>query len=188
MFCLHVCVSTIICAWFPQRPKKNMRFPYNWSYRQLWASVWVLGFESVFSARAASALTSEPALQPHCGWVNHSTHRRQRQVGCCECQSSLGYVVRPSLSHIYMELPIIYHMLGIHVWLVLWKWAWVRILQWMAEGEIWFIFILFFLFLSAIYLLFALVVSKFLLDLGSNTKINLCAAKGRPQEWLANDL
>lgn len=46
----------------------------------------------------------------------------------------------------------------------------------------------FFLFLSAISLLFALLVSKFSLDFGSNTKINLCAAKGRPQEWLANDL
>lgn len=44
------------------------------------------------------------------------------------------------------------------------------------------------LFLCAIYLLFALLVSKFSLDFGSNTKINLCAAKGRPQEWLTNDL
>lgn len=37
-----------------------------------------------------------------------------------------------------------------------------------------------------IYLLFVLLVSKFSLDFGSNTKINLCAVEGT--QWLANDL
>lgn len=90
--------------------------------------------------------------------------------------------MRPSLSHIYMELPICWGYMSD------WYFESEResefYNEWLRVKSDFFIF----LFLSAIYLLFALLVSKFSLDFGSNTKINLCAAKGRPQEWLANDL
>lgn len=40
------------------RGQKRVLFPWNWSYRWLWAAVWVLGTEPEYTGRTASALNS----------------------------------------------------------------------------------------------------------------------------------
>lgn len=56
VFCLHVCLFTM-CAWYLWREaRKGCQILWNCSYRQLWASVWVLGAKSCSSARTASIL------------------------------------------------------------------------------------------------------------------------------------
>lgn len=48
----------ITCMWGYQKP-------WNWSYRQVWASIWVQGTEPRSLRRAVSFLTTaEPSLQP----------------------------------------------------------------------------------------------------------------------------
>lgn len=34
-----------MCVQYPQRPEKNVGFPCRWSYRRLWATMWVLGIK-----------------------------------------------------------------------------------------------------------------------------------------------
>lgn len=43
-----------VCAWWPCMP--GIRFPWNWSYRCLWATMWVLENELELSVRATNAL------------------------------------------------------------------------------------------------------------------------------------
>ena len=43
--------------------KRGHCMPWNWNYRQLWASMRMLGIEPRFSGRAASALTAKPLSQ-----------------------------------------------------------------------------------------------------------------------------
>ena len=52
MFCLHVCMCTMLGPW-------------NWSYRQLWAIMWVLGNCLWSFAGAASAQNVWPASPAH---------------------------------------------------------------------------------------------------------------------------
>ena len=61
LFCVYgvffcVCVCTI-CVQCPQKPERHQS-PWNWSYRCLWATMWVLTIEPGFSARAASDFNS----------------------------------------------------------------------------------------------------------------------------------
>ena len=44
VFCLHTCL-----CW-------GCQIPWNWTYRQVWAAMWVLGIEPGFSGRAVSVL------------------------------------------------------------------------------------------------------------------------------------
>ena len=55
MFCLQVFVY-LVPAWCLQGLEKSVKIPRVWSYRKLWANVWVLGIESKASTRTASAL------------------------------------------------------------------------------------------------------------------------------------
>lgn len=41
--------------------RRGQRIPWNWAYREWWASMWMLRMEPKFSGRAACA---EPSLQP----------------------------------------------------------------------------------------------------------------------------
>ena len=50
--CLFMnCVHAILMA-----TRRRHQISWNWSYRQLWAAMWVLGTEAGFSTRAVSAL------------------------------------------------------------------------------------------------------------------------------------
>ena len=46
--------------------RKEHRIPWNWSYRKLWATLWVMGTESRSSARerAEMPLSAKPSFQP----------------------------------------------------------------------------------------------------------------------------
>ena len=43
------------CA-VPSEAREGIRFPWVWSYRELWAAMWVLRIKPGSSGRAASAL------------------------------------------------------------------------------------------------------------------------------------
>ena len=51
LFYVHWCFLTACIS------VKGYRIPWNWSYRQLWAAMWMLGIEPWSSGRAASALS-----------------------------------------------------------------------------------------------------------------------------------
>jgi hypothetical protein len=59
------------------------QMPWNWSYRQVWAAMWMLGMEPKSSGRAASALIAEPTLQPQvCLKINVQFKSRNRAYLC----------------------------------------------------------------------------------------------------------
>jgi hypothetical protein len=62
VLCLHVCMcGRHVCIQCVQRPGKGIGSnAWNWSYRQLWAAMCVLGIEPGSSAKVASA---GPSLQ-----------------------------------------------------------------------------------------------------------------------------
>lgn len=51
----HMCVST----------HNGQRDPWNWGYRQLLATMWILGTELKFSAETTVLLNTEPSPKPH---------------------------------------------------------------------------------------------------------------------------
>lgn len=55
MFCLHVCVHHVCQV--PMEAGRSCQMLYNWSYRWLYDTVWVLGIESGSCERAVSALS-----------------------------------------------------------------------------------------------------------------------------------
>lgn len=62
--CLPVCISVYhLCALFMEA-RRGHRVFWNWSYRPLLDAMWVLGVEPGSSGGVASALNSEPCLQP----------------------------------------------------------------------------------------------------------------------------
>lgn len=64
LYVVFLSLTYLMCTNHPLRPSKVIRFPWNWRYRQLLATIRMLGLESGSSRRAASALTAEPNLQP----------------------------------------------------------------------------------------------------------------------------
>lgn len=55
-------ICGLLCAWCQQRPGVSMRYPRNkQSYKQLWATLWVLELNPDPPSRATSALTYLPA-------------------------------------------------------------------------------------------------------------------------------
>lgn len=54
--CMSVCVSHVCPV--PVETSRGFWVSWSWSYRQLWVSMWVLGFEPRASGRAASTLNS----------------------------------------------------------------------------------------------------------------------------------
>lgn len=50
-FYLHVCLCNMCTQWL-WRPEENMWFPWNQSYRWLWAPIWVLRIGSSQATRA----------------------------------------------------------------------------------------------------------------------------------------
>lgn len=59
-FCLHVCLCTPVCL-VPGEAGRRHWIPWNWSYKWLFAMMWVLGTKSRFSGRTANA---EPSSHP----------------------------------------------------------------------------------------------------------------------------
>ena len=57
IFLSHVCTW----LWVLSRSQEGIRFPWLWSYKQLWAALWVLGTELESSERPEHTL---PSLQP----------------------------------------------------------------------------------------------------------------------------
>jgi len=63
------------------------QMPWNWSYRWLWATLWVPGAEPQSSGRVACASSVDPSLQPHC------VHFHIRVCGIpCKCLIFIGRV------------------------------------------------------------------------------------------------
>lgn len=69
--CAHACMSLCVPYAYRslQRPEWGTRSPWNWSDRQLWASVWVLGTEPTMQGQQvllmASALVFWGILNEH---------------------------------------------------------------------------------------------------------------------------
>ena len=58
VFCLHICMHTVcvcVCLVLTEA-RKGYQISWNWSYRQVWAAIWVLGIEPKSSRKAGSAL------------------------------------------------------------------------------------------------------------------------------------
>lgn len=56
MHALHSCLSVHYMCAVPSKDRKWHHIPWNWSYRQLWATKWVLGTEPRSSERAINVL------------------------------------------------------------------------------------------------------------------------------------
>ena len=81
-FIFTLCVLTFAGMYHvsivPMETRRGSWIPWNWKYRQLWATMWVLGIKSKSSRRTASALNCwviSPALtqcllkiHEGCGW------------------------------------------------------------------------------------------------------------------------
>lgn len=50
MFSVYLCLYTYTHAWYPWKPEKY-HIPWNWSYRWMWITMWVLGIELKPSGR-----------------------------------------------------------------------------------------------------------------------------------------
>lgn len=67
---LYVCAPFVYLV--PMETKRKLQISYNWSYRRLWAFLWMLGTKSVSSARASSACNSgaiSPSSDPSADFV-----------------------------------------------------------------------------------------------------------------------
>lgn len=53
--CIYVYATPVYLV--PTEDRRGCQNPWNWNYRQLWATVWGLGIDPEFSGRASSALT-----------------------------------------------------------------------------------------------------------------------------------
>ena len=58
-FCLPVCLCTMYMP-DAQEVKRGYQIPWNWNYRGVWATTWVLGVEF----KSSEIATSEPSLHP----------------------------------------------------------------------------------------------------------------------------
>ena len=56
MFCLYVCLCDPLMCLVPVEAKRRHLISWNWNYRQLWVTMWLLGIELRTSGRAVSAL------------------------------------------------------------------------------------------------------------------------------------
>jgi hypothetical protein len=62
--CMYVCAPCVCLV--PTEVRRRCQILWNWSYKRLWATVWVLGIELGFFVRVASALncwTTSPAQE-----------------------------------------------------------------------------------------------------------------------------
>ena len=59
---LSVCIYVYLKCLVTVEARKGHQIPWNWSYRQSWAVLWMLGTKLEFFERTASALTAEPPL------------------------------------------------------------------------------------------------------------------------------
>jgi hypothetical protein len=60
---LYVCLCTT-CVLVPTEVRRECWILYNWIYRQLWATMWLLGIKPGSCGRAVSVFfTAEPSLQ-----------------------------------------------------------------------------------------------------------------------------
>lgn len=69
LICIHVCLNTS-CTYsaMPSVARKWHWISWDWSFRQFWPPLWVLGIEHTTSGRRASSVTVEPALLAHKLW------------------------------------------------------------------------------------------------------------------------
>ena len=76
----HICLVSL-------EVKRGCQVPWNWTYRQLCAAIWVLGMEARSSGRAASALNCW-VISPVPGkflWEEESNLLRKWALGLCIC-------------------------------------------------------------------------------------------------------
>ena len=59
-FCLHVCIYIPHAFLVPMEVRRGHLISWNWSYRQLWASMWLVGIKPCSCRRAVK---TEPSLQ-----------------------------------------------------------------------------------------------------------------------------
>lgn len=58
MFCLHVHMPTMCMCLGPAEVRRGHSVPWNWSFRWLWVTMWVIKPKSESSTRGVSALNS----------------------------------------------------------------------------------------------------------------------------------
>jgi hypothetical protein len=56
VFCLHICMHTVCVCLVLTEARQGYQISCNWSYRQVWAAMWLLGIEPKSSRKAGSAL------------------------------------------------------------------------------------------------------------------------------------
>lgn len=93
MFCFYVCTYVHHTHAVPSEAKSGCQTPWNWSYKWLLASMWLLGMEPQFSAEQLCSLIAELSPQPCCfyvGFVLRKSLCRPVCAGaCCIDQASL---------------------------------------------------------------------------------------------------